>query len=186
MTMCCRPAYQAGWLHGLSRPRRAASRCKTFPQKSGNSAPWCSSIFHYLADFGRPWKHPKVLTRQTRSKNQSCPTISMHQSGDANLFDDGLHEGGAEELAVVFRSTRALTRQENDVLTPLPRAQAESCPLSMVVEFPFRPPTHLSAALASKSRWFQTYICLSTSCRFRRRRPTFSFSPVILRARRAP
>jgi hypothetical protein len=145
MTMCRRSAYHAGWLHGLSRPDEQRHVARLSLKNPGSCAPWCRSIFPYLADFGRPWKHLKVLTRQTQSKNQSCPTMSRDQSGNANLFD-GLHEGDAEELAVVFRSARALTLQGNDALTPLPRAQAES--LSTVVEFPFRPPTHVCAALA--------------------------------------
>jgi hypothetical protein len=41
-------------------------------------------------------------------------------------YFDGLHEGDAEKLALVFHSTSALTWEENGVLTPLPRVEAES------------------------------------------------------------
>jgi hypothetical protein len=42
------------------------------------------------------------------------------------IYFDGLHEGDAEKLAFVFHFTSALTWEENGVLTPLPRAEAES------------------------------------------------------------
>ena len=41
----------------------------------------------------------------------------------AQTYLDGLYEGDADKLASVFHPTSALTWEENDVLTPLPRDQ---------------------------------------------------------------
>jgi hypothetical protein len=41
----------------------------------------------------------------------------------AQTYLDGLYEGDADKLASVFHPTSALTREENGVLTPLPRDQ---------------------------------------------------------------